>query len=60
MTKNRTLLIPGTQATVLTDAKGKRLYNAVRVGLQIGRRDVGKRDSEAVGRLLSMEHAPCS
>jgi len=56
--KQRTLLVPGTQATVLTDGTGKRVYNAVRVGLQIGRRDLGKRDPDEVGRLLAMEHVP--
>lgn len=52
-----TLLVPGTQATSLKDEDGT-VYNAVRVQLRIGRGDVGDRDPDEVGALLSMEHAP--
>jgi pimeloyl-ACP methyl ester carboxylesterase len=54
----RTLLVPGTQATSLRDHNGNVVYNAVRVQLVIGRRDLGERDATAVGMLLGMEHKP--
>ncbi len=54
----RTLLVPGTQATTLRDHLGNVVYNAVRVQLVIGRADLGDRDPEEVGMLLGMEHTP--
>jgi len=53
-----TLLVPGTQATALRDQEGRRVYNAVRVQLVMGREDLGERDPDQVGKLLSMEHVP--
>lgn len=58
MPDNPTLLVPGTQATTLRDDTGKTVYNAVRVKLLIGRGDIGDRDPEELGKLLSMEHTP--
>jgi pimeloyl-ACP methyl ester carboxylesterase len=54
---DRTLLIPGTQATNLLDQDGGRVYNAVRVNIGLTRKDLGK-DPTAWVKLLSMEHAP--
>lgn len=50
--------MPGTQATVLMDGHGRTIFNAVRVGMFIGRRDLGDRTVEEVGRVLGMEHDP--
>jgi pimeloyl-ACP methyl ester carboxylesterase len=54
---DRTLLVPGTQATNLLDQDGERVYNAVRVNIGLTKKDLGK-DPTAWVRLLSMEHAP--
>ena len=54
---DRTLLIPGTQATNLLDQDGDRVYNAVRVNVGLTKKDLGK-DPSAWVRLLSMEHVP--
>lgn len=54
----RTLLVPGTQATTLRDNDGNLVYNAVRVQLIIGRKDLGDRSGEEVAKLLGMEHEP--
>jgi len=54
----RTLLVPGTQATSLRDQDGNVVYNAVRVQLVIGRGDLGDRTPEEVGMLLGMAHTP--
>jgi hypothetical protein len=54
----RTLMVPGTQATTLRDQLGNVVYNAVRVQLVIGRAGLGDRDPDEVGMLLGMEHAP--
>lgn len=56
--RERTLLVPGTQATSLRDHQGNVVYNAVRVQLVIGRADLGERDPTEVGMLLGMEHTP--
>ena len=58
MADERTLLVPGTQATTLRDDKGNTVYNAVRVQLLIGRGDIGDRNPEQLGKLVSMKHAP--
>jgi pimeloyl-ACP methyl ester carboxylesterase len=54
---DRTLLVPGTQATNLLDQDGDRVYNVVRVNLGLSKRDLGK-DPTAWVPILSMEHAP--
>jgi hypothetical protein len=58
---DRTLLIPGTQATNLLDQDGDRVYNAVRVNLGLTKKDLGKDPSawvhignEKLGRLDSV------
>lgn len=56
--KQKTVLVPGTQATALRDQNGNRVYNAVRVQMTLGRRDLGSRDPDEVGKLLGMEHTP--
>ena len=56
MADERTLLVPGTQATTLRDRDGETVYNAVRVALLIGRDDIGDRDPDELGKLVSMEH----
>lgn len=53
----RTLLVPGTQATALKDQNGNTVYNAVRVQVRIGRQDLGGRPADLIGKLLGMEHA---
>ena len=58
MADERTLLVPGTQATTLRDHRGNTVYNAVRVQLLLGRSDIGDRDPDELGKLVSMEHAP--
>ena len=58
MADERTLLVPGTQATTLRDHRGNTVYNAVRVQLLIGRIDIGDRDPDELGKLVGMEHAP--
>ena len=54
---DRTLLVPGTQATNLLDQDGDRVYNAIRVNVGLVKKDLGK-DPTAWVRILSMEHAP--
>jgi pimeloyl-ACP methyl ester carboxylesterase len=54
---DRTLLVPGTQATNLLDQHGNRVYNVVRVNIGLTRKDLGK-DPAAWVPVLSMEHAP--
>lgn len=51
------LLVPGTQATNLVTATRKRVYNAVRVNMGLGKTDLGK-DPAAWVPLLSLEHTP--
>ena len=58
MADERTLLVPGTQATTLRDHKGNIVYNAVRVQLLIGLGDIGDRDPDELGKLVGMEHTP--
>jgi pimeloyl-ACP methyl ester carboxylesterase len=53
---DRTLLVPGTQATNLLDQDGNRVYNAVRVNIGLTKLDL--KDAENFVPLLSMEHAP--
>jgi pimeloyl-ACP methyl ester carboxylesterase len=57
---DRTLLIPGTQATSLADQDGTVVYNAVRVSLGLQKDDLGGRPPGEWQALLSMEHAPGS
>jgi pimeloyl-ACP methyl ester carboxylesterase len=54
---DRTLLVPGTQATNLLDQDGGRVYNVVRVNIGLTKKDLGK-DPTAWVKLLSMEHVP--
>ena len=54
---DRTLLIPGTQATNLLNQDGGRVYNVVRVNLGLVKKDLGK-DPAVWVKILSMEHAP--
>jgi len=54
---DRTLLVPGTQATNLLNQDGGRVYNVVRVNIGLTRKDMGKDPATWVD-LLSMEHAP--
>jgi pimeloyl-ACP methyl ester carboxylesterase len=51
------LLVPGTQATSLRTAAGKRVYNAVRVNMGLTKTDLGKDPAQWVP-LLSLEHTP--
>jgi len=57
---DRTLLIPGTQASTLEDAAGVTVYNAVRVSLGLQKDELGGRPPSEWQALLSMEHAPGS
>lgn len=52
---DKTLLIPGTQATSLADGAGTVVYNAVRVSLGLQKDDLGGRPPEAWERLLSLD-----
>ena len=58
MADERTLLVPGTQATTLRDHEGHTVYNAVRVKLLVGHGDLGGRDSDELSKLVGMKHAP--
>jgi len=53
---DRTLLIPGTQATSLVDQHGTVVYNAVRVSLGLQSDELGGRPPGAWRRLLSVRH----
>lgn len=57
---DKTLLVPGTQATSLADQDGTVVYNAVRVGLGLQKDELGGRPPDEWQALLSMEHAPGS
>ena len=57
---DRTLLVPGTQASSLADQNGTVVYNAVRVGTGLQKDDLGGRPVSEWQRLLSVEHAPGS
>ncbi len=52
---DKTLLIPGTQATSLVDGDGRVVYNAVRVSLGLQRDELGGRPPDAWERLLSLD-----
>jgi len=55
---DRTLIVPGTQATTLRDQHGTTVYNAVRVSLGIGGDEIAGRSPEAWAELLGTEHTP--
>ena len=55
---DRTLLVPGTQATSLADQHGTIVYNAVRVSVGLHKDDLGGRPPSEWEALLSMEHRP--
>ena len=55
---DRTLLVPGTQATSLADQHGTIVYNAVRVSVGLHKDDLGGRAPSEWEALLSMEHRP--
>ncbi|HEX9885125.1 MAG TPA: hypothetical protein VGA70_01485 [Longimicrobiales bacterium] len=55
---DRTLLVPGTQATNLADQNGKIVYNAVRVSVGLQKDDLGGRPPSEWQALLSTEHRP--
>lgn len=55
---DRTLLIPGTQATSLADQHGTVVYNAVRVSLGLQSDELGDRPPAEWQRLLSVRHRP--
>lgn len=57
---DRTLLVPGTQASTLADQHGTPVYNAVRVSLGFQKSELGGRPPDEWQALLSMEHAPGS
>lgn len=57
---DKTLLVPGTQATSLADQNGTVVYNAVRVSLGLQKDELGGRPPEAWQRLLSLEQEPGS
>jgi Lecithin:cholesterol acyltransferase len=57
---DRTLLVPGTQATSLADQDGRVVYNAVRVSLGLQKNDLGGWPPDEWQALLSMEHTPGS
>lgn len=52
---DRTLLVPGTQATSLADQDGTVVYNAVRVSLGLQKDELGGRPPDEWQRLLSIE-----
>jgi pimeloyl-ACP methyl ester carboxylesterase len=53
---DRTLLVPGTQATSLADQNGTVVYNAVRVSVGLQKDDLGGRPPSEWEALLGMEH----
>lgn len=53
---DRTILVPGTQATTLRDQNGTTVYNAVRVSLGLQKKSLGGRPPEEWQALLSLEH----
>jgi pimeloyl-ACP methyl ester carboxylesterase len=55
---DRTLLIPGTQASTLVDQDGAVVYNAVRVSLGLQKDELGGRPPSEWQRLLSIEQEP--
>lgn len=57
---DKTLLIPGTQATSLADQNDTVVYNAVRVSVGLQKDELGGRPPDEWQALLSMEHEPGS
>lgn len=57
---DRTLLVPGTQASSLADQNGTVVYNAVRVSTGLQKDDLGGRPPSEWQTLLSVEHPPGS
>ena len=55
---DRTLLVPGTQASSLADQNGTVVYNAVRVSTGLQKDDLGGRPPTEWQTLLGLEHAP--
>jgi len=55
---DRTLLVPGTQATSLADQNGTVVYNAVRVSLGLQKDELGGRPPSEWQRLLSIAQEP--
>ena len=55
---DRTILVPGTQATTLRDQHGTTVYNAVRVSLGLQKNSLGGRPPEEWQDLLSIEYEP--
>ena len=55
---DKTLLVPGTQATTLRDQDGVTVYNAVRVSLGLQKKDLGGRPPVEWQDLLSIEYEP--
>jgi pimeloyl-ACP methyl ester carboxylesterase len=55
---DRTLIVPGTQATTLRDQNGTTVYNAVRVSLGLDGDELAGRPPERWAELLGTEHAP--
>lgn len=55
---DRTLLVPGTQATTLRDQNDVTVYNAVRVSLGLQRESLGGRPPSEWLRLFSIEYEP--
>lgn len=53
---DRTLIVPGTQATTLRDQTGATVYNAVRVSIGLGRKSIGGRPPSLWRELLGTEH----
>ncbi|MDA0328153.1 MAG: hypothetical protein O2958_04000 [Gemmatimonadetes bacterium] len=60
MTRDRTLVVPGTQATTLKDQDGRTVYNAVRIAIGLDRDDLGGRDLVEWQELLRLDHDPGS
>ena len=54
---DRTLIVPGTQATTLRDHTGATVYNAVRVSIGLSRKNLGGHPPEQWRALLGVEHA---
>jgi pimeloyl-ACP methyl ester carboxylesterase len=57
---DRTLIVPGTQATTLRDQDGTTVYNAVRVSLGLDGDELAGRPPERWAELLGTEHTPGS
>lgn len=55
---DKTILVPGTQATSLADGDGRVVYNAVRVSLGLQKDELAGRPPDEWQRLLSLEHDP--